>query len=62
MAFSLIQEGSQSNIPTRTYICDSDEDVAMLPTDIQPGSTAIVVGTSLIVYVLNNAKQWKKVV
>lgn len=61
MSFTLIQEGSQSNIPTRTYICDSEGDVATLPTDICPGSAAIILGDSLIVYMLNNAKQWKKV-
>ena len=61
MAFTLIQEGSQSNIPTRTYICDSEDVVAPLPTDICPGSAAIILEDSLIVYMLNNAKQWKKV-
>lgn len=39
------------------YMCDSVEDIKDLPTDVAPGSTAIVIATAQV-FMLNNQKEW----
>lgn len=43
-----------------SYVCDTEDDVTLLPTKVSMGSTAFVIETSNI-YMLNSNKEWVKV-
>ena len=48
----------------KTYYCDSDADIATLPTngeDAKTGSVAIVVENPIKVYMLSPSNEWKQV-
>lgn len=44
-----------------TIICDSEADVANLPTSVCPGSIAIVATADGGVYMLNASYQWEAI-
>ena len=58
MAFSVI--GKTWDYKYRAdYVLDSDDDVSDLPTDVQPGSTAVVANSTGHVYMLSPSGTWR---
>lgn len=41
----------------REFVCDTDQDIATLPTDCAPGSTAIVIENGSV-YMMNSKGEW----
>lgn len=60
MAYSLMQVDSNVAHGVNQYIIDSAEDIEKLPRTCQPGSAALDASTG-DVYILNNAREWKKI-
>lgn len=60
MAYSLIKDRNMTIKGIVSYLVDSEDDIANLPVDKRPGSTARVVGTQTT-YILNNSYTWVKV-
>lgn len=56
--YNIIKEGDTINYKVTELILDSPEDVAALPTNVAPGSTAICISTAQV-YMLNNSGEWK---
>ena len=54
---NLYKQDGETLYGVKEYILDSPEDIPSLPTNIRPGSTALVISTSNI-YMLNGSKQW----
>lgn len=60
-------DGTQSSIPTSSFLCDTRNDVKSLPTrtknteefpdNVYAGSTAFVVEDASV-WILNNADEW----
>lgn len=59
--YSISANRNQVAHNTKKFIVDFASDVATLPTDCAPGSTAFVIENSSH-YMLNNYKQWVKVI
>ena len=47
----------------KEFLCDSPVEIDLLPIDIAPGSTAIVIedGKGIRAFILNNNHEWKEV-
>ena len=59
MGYSIMKQNDKIQYNIVEYIVDSTSEINTLPTDIGPGSTCLVTGTSEV-YVLNTNKQWVK--
>jgi len=57
--YNIMQQNDHIGVYVTQFVADSEEDIAELPTSVQPGSTCIVVATSNV-YMLNNQKVWSK--
>ena len=55
-----ISENGKTAYGIHEFVCDSEEDVAKLPTWCTPGSTAIILNTNQDVYILSGNKKWIK--
>lgn len=55
--FNLYKQDGETLYGIKEFMLDTAADVADLPTNIRPGSTALVIPTSEI-YILNGEKQW----
>ena len=60
MAYSVIKDKNITISGIVSYLVDNEEDIANLPVNKRPGSTARVVGTQTT-YILNNSYTWVKV-
>ena len=60
MATQIVKVGSQQNIPTKEFVCDTMTDMAFIKTGPLPmGSTCLVIeGTK--VFILSGDKVWKQ--
>lgn len=57
----LLQKGNTPNIPTETYLCDSVEEINLIPLSAPIGSVAIVLtNDGLGVKMKNNSGEWKE--
>lgn len=57
MSFRLTRNRDVTSYGVVSYIVDQDSDINTLPTDHEPGSTAVVAGNSDL-YILNNQHRW----
>ena len=55
--YSLYKQDGETLYGIKEFMCDSVEDIANLPTNIRPGSSALVIPT-MDIYVLNSEKDW----
>ena len=58
--YSISSNSGHTAYGTKDFICDTVADIADLPIDITPGSTAFVIEGSLC-YMLNNSQTWVEV-
>lgn len=56
--YNIIKEGDTTNYKVTELVLDSPEDIATLPTNVAPGSTAICISTAEV-YIMNNSGEWK---
>ena len=54
---SILSNNSKNAYGLQEYLCDAEEDIAVLPKDATPGSIAIVIAENKV-YMLNNKKEW----
>lgn len=59
MAYTIMSQNGNTQYGVTEYVVDQASDIASLPTDIAPGSVAIVTANS-DVYMLNNSETWVK--
>lgn len=62
MSYSIYKQNDDVKAYVTEFVCDSEADVANLPTDKQrvfPGSTAVITATSEV-YMLNASYRWVK--
>lgn len=57
MAFKIIEQGRKPNTIWHTYVCDTNDDVADLPTDAPAGSRALVAKNGDL-YLLDSTGAW----
>lgn len=57
MAFKLMEQGRKPNTIWHTYVCDTNDDVADLPTDAPAGSRALVAKNGDL-YLLDSTGAW----
>ena len=60
MAYRIMSQNGKDQYSLTEFVVDIEGDVASLPTDVAPGSAALIVSTS-DVYILNTEKEWKKI-
>ena len=59
MACIMTKRGSQDNIVTNEFVCDSYEDLQTIePRYVTLGSVAIILDGGLEVYMANSNKEW----
>lgn len=68
MISTLTVSGSPNNPYKKTFLCDTIEDINLLPhinsQDVDScaaGSTAVILKPSFCVYMLNNSDEWCKI-
>lgn len=57
MGYSLNKQSNRIDYNVREYICDTEADIADIPTNCAPGSTIFVIETSNL-YMLNTKGEW----
>lgn len=57
MAYAKIKVNGEYIVNKEEYICDSRNDIPMLPINVQFGSTAFIVEDSSV-WMLNSTGQW----
>lgn len=57
--FTVIGNSGHTAYGTKEFLCDTLADVDLLPIDITPGSTALVVEGAKV-FILNNKHEWKE--
>lgn len=57
--YSLYASDDNISYGIKKFILDTEEDINMLPKNIQSGSSALVMNNSQL-YILNNEKKWIK--
>lgn len=57
--YSIIKQNDHMSAYVTEFVVDTDGDIAELPINVYPGSTALVAGSSEV-YILNNNKEWVK--
>lgn len=61
MAYRITSQRGEVEAYVMELVCDTEVDVATLPTvNCEAGSTCLVIETSNV-YVLNSKKEWKKI-
>lgn len=58
--YSLIKQNDDITYNLREYVCDTEEDIASLPRNCAPGSSAFVLATSTFQF-LNSFQVWELV-
>lgn len=56
MAFSTFRQKANEYYE---FVCDAEDDVSKLPTDVAPGSIAFIIDSSSV-YMMNNQETWVK--
>lgn len=51
----LLQSGESTNVPTDTYYCESDAEVAQIPQDAPVGSVAMILSAGGLVVKMKNS-------
>ena len=57
--YSIIKQNDNNSYGLNQYVCDTEEDVQNLPTNIKIHSIALVINSGRI-YILNGEKKWVK--
>ena len=61
MAYRITSQSGETEAYVTEMICDTEADVANLPTsNCEPGSTCLCIETSSV-YILNSERVWKKI-
>lgn len=58
--YALTKQNDDIAYNIREYVCDTEEDIASIPTDCAPGSSLVVIETGNI-YLLNTSFTWELV-
>lgn len=57
----LLQKGNTPNISTETYLCDSAEEINLIPLSAPVGSIAIILtNDGSVIKMKNNSGEWKE--
>lgn len=57
---NLLSLNQQQTYGVKEFVLDSEADIASLPKDVVPGSTAIIISTSSV-YMMNSKKEWVEI-
>lgn len=60
MSYNILKQSGDTNYDINEYICDTTEDLELLPPKAAMGSTAIVL-QPVGVYIKNSEEQWVKI-
>jgi len=58
--YKIYKNGDTTTAHVQEYVADTPADIAELPTDMEPGSTCLVISNSAV-YMLGNDKQWHEI-
>ena len=56
---NIYSQSGHTRYGVKEYICDTNEDIDLLPLDDTPGSSALVIDSGAL-YILNSSHEWKK--
>lgn len=59
MAVNYLSESGHNKYGIFEFVLDTEDDIATLPNDCAPGSSALVIDSSNV-YMLNSKGEWKK--